>query len=116
MSRGHRPDYLVGLAAVLMALGCAWTARRQVALDSEAASAVARRGQQVFSQHCVSCHSDGVPGLRSGLGDTPLPAAMIALQIRQGRGTMPAFSPDVLSDQALTDLVAYLDAQRSGPL
>jgi hypothetical protein len=37
MTQAPRPDYLVGLMAVIVALGCAWTARRSGPFVFEAA-------------------------------------------------------------------------------
>ena len=46
------------------------------------------------------------------LNDKPLPRFLIHLQVRNGLGTMPSFSPDEIDDGELHDLIAYLKALR----
>ena len=70
-------------------------------------------GQRVFSQHCYQCHPGGAAGLGPGLNDKPLPVALIKTQVRQGLGTMPAFSKGEIDDAQLEDLMRYLKALRT---
>lgn len=79
----------------------------------------ATAGQRAFAAQCSSCH----PGANAGIGpalygpqfaerypdDGPLAAV-----IRQGKGGMPAFAPDQISDQDLSNIVAYLRGLASG--
>ena len=85
----------------------------QLALGDAAA------GQRAFAAQCTSCH----PGANAGIGpavygpqfaerypdDGPLAAV-----IRQGKGGMPAFAQDQISDQDLSNIVAYLRGLASG--
>ncbi|MDQ3397274.1 MAG: cytochrome c [Deinococcota bacterium] len=70
------------------------------------------QGQQVFMAHCHSCHPGGAAGLGPSLNDKPLPGGLIAFQVRNGLGVMPAFSSEEMSDADLSALVAYLQALR----
>ena len=79
----------------------------------------AAAGQRAFAAQCTSCH----PGANAGIGpavygpqfaerypdDGPLAAV-----IRQGKSGMPAFAPDQISDQELSNIVAYLRGLASG--
>ena len=75
-------------------------------------SPAVERGRHVFMTHCHQCHPGGEAGLGPAINDKPLPAAMIRLQVRNGLGAMPAFSPQELSADELADLIAYLEALR----
>jgi mono/diheme cytochrome c family protein len=110
MTRTPHSNYIVAFMAVVMALGCAWTARRGdgPVSDPRLRPPAAVRGAQVFTRHCQSCHPGPAAMLATGPDDRPLPAALIALQVRHGFGRMPAFSADVIDDAALTDLADYL--------
>jgi mono/diheme cytochrome c family protein len=110
----RRPDYLMGVLAVFLALGCAWSARRSGAFVEEPVSVpvATARGERVFVQYCHRCHSGGEADLAPGLTNEPLPASRIARLVRQGSGTMPAFPSAAIDDGALTDLVGYLVALR----
>ena len=70
-------------------------------------------GQRVFSRHCYQCHPGGAAGLGPGLNDKPLPVALMKTQVRQGLGTMPAFSKQDIPDAELDDLIRYLKALRT---
>lgn len=73
-------------------------------------------GQKVFMRHCHQCHTHGAGALGPGLNDKPLPGFVIRMQVRHGFGAMPAFSRDVIGDDELDDIVAYLRAaRRSAP-
>ena len=68
------------------------------------------RGQIVFAANCNSCH----PGGQTGLGPTitGLADQQITGPVRSGQGTMPAFGPDKISDQDLTNMLAYIRTLR----
>jgi mono/diheme cytochrome c family protein len=70
------------------------------------ASDQAKRGQQVFAEHCHKCHIGGGAGL--GPAIRPVPDFLIRFQVRQGLGAMPAFTEQRLSDEDLDALLAYL--------
>jgi len=81
----------------------------------------ATAGQQPFAPRCNSCH----PGANAGIGPAlygpqlvdryPDDGALAAV-IRQGKGGMPGFSSDQLSDQDLTNIIAYLHGLGSGTI
>lgn len=78
-------------------------------------------GQRVFATQCNSCH----PGANAGIGPAlygpqfaeryPEDSVLIAV-IHQGKGGMPAFSSDQVSDQDLVNMVAYMRGLGSGAL
>jgi mono/diheme cytochrome c family protein len=68
------------------------------------------RGQAVFARYCNSCHPGGGRGagpslieLSPGLSDD-----LIRDSVRKGRNRMPAYNQSVISDDALTDMIAYI--------
>ncbi|MPZ21496.1 MAG: PQQ-binding-like beta-propeller repeat protein [Luteitalea sp.] len=72
------------------------------------------RGRAVYEQMCVTCHGKpqqgGIQTMdRSGLiAISELSADYLEAQIREGQGQMPAFTEDVISDDDLEDLMAFL--------
>jgi mono/diheme cytochrome c family protein len=68
------------------------------------------RGQVVFSRYCNSCHPGG------GRGAGPALPMLVASRsddelrsvVRGGKNRMPAFGPEVIPDDQLSDLIAYL--------
>lgn len=71
-----------------------------------------QQGEILFNQYCNSCHPNGTAGLGPALNDKPLPGFAIRFQIRNGIGTMPAFSEEVISNEESKKIVAYLKALR----
>ena len=69
-------------------------------------------GRVVFMEHCNACHVGGSGSLGPSLNDKPLPAFLMRFQVRQGLGTMPAFSEDKIDDAEMDSLIAYLKALR----
>lgn len=65
-------------------------------------------GEIVYMEHCHQCHPSGAGGLGPSLNDKPLPAFLIAYQVRHGVGAMPAFGVDKINDAELNELVAYV--------
>ena len=60
---------------------------------------------------CVACHSNN--GLAAGIGPKLVGVGVkgdqyITTRVRQGKGTMPAFGTDKVSDKDLADLIAYI--------
>lgn len=70
-------------------------------------------GRQIFDRNCHQCHPGGAGGLGPSLNDKPLPGFLIAYQVRQGLGAMPAFSEERLTDGELDALVGYLERLRA---
>lgn len=69
-------------------------------------------GERVFATHCYQCHPGGRAGLGPALNDKPLPGFAIRTQVRQGVGAMPAFPEEMISNEELDGVVAYLVALR----
>lgn len=65
-------------------------------------------GQRVFASDCNGCHPGGTQGIGPALNNKPLPGWLIRFQVREGLGSMPAFSDEEISDADLDALVAYL--------
>ncbi len=107
--------WLVGLvlACSLGVQGCG-SARRGEPLVGPLpmTSAAVEHGRQVFLANCHQCHPGGEAGLGPAINDKPLPGFLIRLQVRNGLGAMPAFSPQEISAEELADLIAYLKALR----
>lgn len=86
-------------------------------------SSSAVRGKALFLKNgCYQCHGyqgQGYPGPNAfagpALAPRPLPLEMIVHQLRAPRGTMPPYSANVVSDQDVADIAAYLQSVPSGP-
>lgn len=103
---------IVGAGTLLLAAGCGSERKQDVPTQQIAGNAELSRGQLVFMHECNQCHPNGAAGLGPAINDKPLPAGMIKMQVRQGLGTMPHFSPQHISDEDLSAVVAYLQARR----
>lgn len=67
-------------------------------------------GKAVFDQNCDACHPGGDKGAGPALKGKNLSAARITSQVRNGAGSMPAYSTSQISDQQLNNLVAYVQS------
>lgn len=71
----------------------------------------AQRGEQTYMRvGCFQCHGTNGQGSDAGTALTPdpLPAEAIANFIRFSPGRMPVYPEEVLSDEEIADIVAYL--------
>ena len=70
----------------------------------------AKNGQTLFvSLGCGACHGFEAQGSRDGVRLNPPPAFPVAeLQIRTPRDLMPAYRPQILTDQGIADIYAFL--------
>ncbi|HEV7373067.1 cytochrome c [Arenibaculum sp.] len=100
------------LVALVAACG---TARRGPPAAELSLGPAAQRGELVFMAQCNQCHPGGEGGLGFALNNKPLPGSLIAFQVRNGLGAMPAFPETVISERELADLVAYLLELRRSP-
>jgi ubiquinol-cytochrome c reductase cytochrome c subunit len=70
------------------------------------------RGEVVFEQvGCYQCHGHvGQGSIMSGaaLAPNPLPLTYYQTYVRNPRGQMPPYSPEILSETQLADIHAYL--------
>jgi mono/diheme cytochrome c family protein len=101
------------LAVALLASGCLHTRRTEpIAPPLVLDRPELRRGEQVFFQHCHSCHPHGGTGLGPAFNNKPLPVFLMKFQVRRGLGVMPAFDQSKISSAELDDLMAYIVALR----
>ena len=72
----------------------------------------AANGKKVFfADGCFYCHgTTGAGGGNAGprLAPNPLPLAGVKAKLRTASGRMPVYSPAVLKDSEIADIVAYL--------
>ncbi len=71
-------------------------------------SAAALRGKDVYGKQCQACHPDGGKGVGPAL--IGLDRQIFTQITRSGKGAMPAFGQTKLSDDQLSDMVAYVDS------
>src|SRR5439155_23589675 len=103
---------IAGAGALVAAGGCGAERKQDISPQQIAGNPELSRGQLVFMHECNQCHPGGAAGLGPAINDKPLPAGMIKMQVREGLGTMPHFSPQHISDDDLSAVVAYLQARR----
>lgn len=101
-------------ASVLAAVLCAGSA----ALAAQAPpTGDVLRGKAAFLRYgCYTCHgydAQGVPGKR--LAPNPLPWPAFSSFVRSSPGEMPTFTAQVLPDQDLADIHAYLRSKPATP-
>lgn len=79
------------------------------------------RGQVIYAQQCAACHgSAGEGGIGPALNTDEFAqefaddAALTAV-VRTGRGVMPAYGSNRLTDQAMADLIAYMRSLAKSP-
>lgn len=75
-----------------------------------AAQTPQRDGAAVYGAICAYCHGTNVGPVIRGRA---LPAAYVAITVRQGRGAMPAFRPSEITPQELADLARWIETSRA---
>lgn len=105
--------YVAISLSVVFALSCG-SARKvpPIASPVELTSETLQRGHHEFMEYCHQCHPHGESGLAPAINDKPLPGFLIKFQVRNGLGAMPAFPEEVISDEELDAIVAYLKQLR----
>lgn len=104
---------LYTLLTGLFLMACGTAKRGEPAYAPVAASEPAIvQGQVVFNTYCSKCHPGGEAGLGPSFNDKPLPGFLVRFQIRNGLGVMPAFKEEVISDDDLDNLIAYIKTLR----
>jgi mono/diheme cytochrome c family protein len=76
-----------------------------------APSGNAENGKRLFmKQNCYYCHGTSGQGGRDGarIAQTALNVQGVIRYVRKPTGGMPAYTEKIISDQELTDIVAYL--------
>jgi ubiquinol-cytochrome c reductase cytochrome c subunit len=86
---------------------------------SGAMAASAEKGRAAFARHgCWQCHGyqgqGGVTGKR--LAPDPLPFETLSAFVRTTSGAMPPYREQILSDEDLADIYAYLQSVPKGPV
>ncbi|MDH7516443.1 MAG: cytochrome c [Bacteroidota bacterium] len=108
ISTGKEPDHLAWRALVYP--GDTAKTRRNLEQADERVSALtgnAPRGAVLFRNACSSCHGEGkVTGLAPSLSRSVM--GRMGRIIRAGKGAMPFFSMDRLSDQDIADIIAHV--------
>ncbi len=102
---------IVLLAGLLVFAGMAAIATPVRADESKNS---AREGRYLYIEYgCYSCHGyEGQGGLISGprIAPTALPLDAFSEILRRPYGVMPAYSPNVLSDEVLRGIHEYLQS------
>lgn len=103
--------YTILICLFLIACGTAKRGEPAYAPVPASEPAIAQ-GQVVFNTFCTKCHPGGEAGLGPSFNDKPLPGFLMRFQIRNGLGVMPAFKEEVISDNDLDNLIAYIKTLR----
>jgi mono/diheme cytochrome c family protein len=101
----------VTLAALaVLALGACGPSRRGPAFGTPREfTEKEQEGRVLFMRHCNQCHPGGSGGLGPSINNKPLPSLAMRTQIRQGVGSMPAFTDEMLKDAEVDAIIAYLN-------
>lgn len=99
---------VIGLAALAAGL---------VLGQASALAASAEKGKSEFLQHgCWQCHGyQGQGGVGPKLAPNPIPFDTLSNYVRTTSRQMPPFSKQILSDEDLADIYAYLQAVPKSP-
>jgi mono/diheme cytochrome c family protein len=74
------------------------------------------QGRDLFRRTCAVCHPGGAAASEGGsLRESTMTPREIADLIRAGRGRMPFYQADILSDEAVADLAVYAHSLRPRP-
>ncbi|CAN5184400.1 hypothetical protein BH24GEM2_BH24GEM2_17020 [soil metagenome] len=109
-----RAGTLALLASTLLLLSGCGSARRGEPLRGTLAITHPQvaAGERVYMAKCQQCHPGGEGGLGPAINNKPLPGWLIKFQVRNGLGTMPAFSSAEIPAPELDALVDYLQTLR----
>jgi mono/diheme cytochrome c family protein len=88
--------------------------------SAQAPQGSAERGRKVYQDKwCHSCHGTVGQGGERGAGPriapNPFPYEAFAMQTRRPRANMPRYPVEVLSDQEMADIYAYVASIKPGP-
>jgi mono/diheme cytochrome c family protein len=97
-----------------------WLAALAVGLlagQGAALAATAEKGKVEFFRHgCWQCHGEvGQGGVGPKLAPDPLPYDALSTFVRTTNRNMPPFSEQILSNDDLVDIYAYLQSIPKGP-
>jgi mono/diheme cytochrome c family protein len=87
---------------------------------AQAPSGSVERGKKLYQEKwCHSCHGTVGQGGERGAGPkiapNPFPYEAFAMQTRRPRANMPRYPVEVLSDQEMADIYAYVASIKPGP-
>lgn len=108
-ARGSMPSYSVAVLSdsVLDALFAYASSHEGIGVPAGRVN----RGAEIYERvGCYSCHSNQGQGIMHGprIAPNPIRWGRFVWYIRHPNGQMPPYSPDVLSDQGLADVYAFL--------
>ena len=101
-------------------LGAAFACAYAMAAQGEAPSGDVARGKASFSKYmCYTCHGSAGQGGDRGSGPRIAydvwPWEGFAQQVRHPREQMPRYPKELLGDQDLADIYAYVASMKKGP-
>lgn len=108
-------QFILGAAfLILLLLSYCGSARRGAPIYAplNSSSPAIAQGEVVYMAYCNKCHPGGAAGLGPAINNKPLPGFLMRFQVRNGLGVMPAFKEELISDQELDNLIAYLQELR----
>lgn len=73
-----------------------------------------QRGELMYKRACNLCHPNGDEGIGESLRKSSKEDKAVARIIRAGKGHMPFFSMDKLSDQDVSDIIVFLRGEIFG--
>jgi mono/diheme cytochrome c family protein len=81
-------------------------------VSQSAFAASAEKGHEAFLKHgCWQCHGTvGQGGVGKTLAPDPIPFETLSTFVRTTNGAMPPFRKEILSDEDLADIYAYLQS------
>jgi len=90
-----------------------------VGAAAQAPAGAVERGRKVYQEKwCHSCHGTVGQGGERGAGPkiapNPFPYEAFAMQTRRPRANMPRYPVEVLSDQEMADIYAYIASIKPG--
>jgi len=90
------------------------------AAGAQAPGGSIERGRKAFQDKwCHSCHGTVGQGGERGAGPkiapNPFPYEAFAMQTRRPRANMPRYPVEVLSEQEMADIYAYVSSIKPGP-
>jgi mono/diheme cytochrome c family protein len=100
-----------------VAVACLVVAGTAAGETSTAAGDAANGKRVFFADGCFYCHgTTGAGGGNAGprLAPNPLPLEGVKAKVRTASGRMPVYSPAVLQDSEIADIVAYLRSIPAG--
>jgi ubiquinol-cytochrome c reductase cytochrome c subunit len=88
-----------------------------VTCSSSVLAGDAAKGKTAFVQHgCYQCHGTvGQGGAGAKLAPKPLPEETFTSFVRSTNRAMPPYSEQILSNEDLADIYAYLETIPAGP-